>query len=69
VSRLARFEDYRFIGIRDSMRVYDCDDVDQFAELEKRAEGERLLQRTMLQAFSPDTVAEALNRGFSPIKG
>ena len=64
MSRLSRFEDYRFIGIRDSMLVYDCDDADQFAELEERVEAEDLIGRKVLQSFAPDTLAEAANRGF-----
>lgn len=46
------------------MLVYDCDDNEQFARLEERVEGENLLDRLMLQSFSPDTVEEARNRGF-----
>jgi hypothetical protein len=64
VSRLSRFEDYRFIGVRDTMVVYDCDDPEQFAELEKRVVEEDLLGRNLLQAFAPDTLEEAANRGF-----
>jgi hypothetical protein len=67
VSRLRRFEEYRFVGTRDTMRVYDCDDEDQFSDLEGRASGEDLLNRKLLQAFSPDTVDEARNRGFKPV--
>ncbi|MFQ5523089.1 MAG: hypothetical protein ACE5F5_05880 [Acidimicrobiia bacterium] len=67
MSRLSRFEDYRFIGVRDGMVVYDCDDPDQFAELERRVAEENLLERNLLQAFAPDSVEEALNRGFQPV--
>jgi len=49
------------------MRVYDCDDEDQFSRLEERASAEDLLNRKLLQAFSPDTVDEARNRGFKPV--
>ncbi|MGH3649541.1 MAG: hypothetical protein ACRDU9_02440 [Acidimicrobiia bacterium] len=66
MSRLSRFEDYRFVGTRDTMRVYDCDDPDEFDELEARLATEDLLNRTLLQAFAPDTVDEARNRGFTP---
>lgn len=67
MSRLRRFEEYRFVGTRDTMRVYDCDDEDQFSRLEERASAEDLLNRKLLQAFSPDTVDEARNRGFKPV--
>lgn len=67
MSRLSRFEDYRFIGIRDTMRVYDSDDADQFAELEQRVNDEQLVERLMIQSFAPDTLDEARNRGFKPV--
>jgi hypothetical protein len=67
VSRLPRFETNRFVGTRDTMRVYDCDDSDQFGELEERVTGEDLVGRKLVQSFAPDTVDEARNRGFRPI--
>lgn len=67
MSRLGRFEDYRFIGTRDTMVVYDCDHPEQFAELEQRTADEHLLERTLLQSFSPDSLDEARNRGFKPM--
>lgn len=67
MNRLPRFEDYRFVGVRDRMVVYDCDDPDQFAELERRYTEEDLLDKNLLQAFAPDTLEEARNRGFRPV--
>ena len=64
MSRLSRFEDYRFVGIRDSMFVYDCDDADQFEELEERVTEENLVNLLLVQSFAPDTLDEAANRGF-----
>src|SRR5690606_40742372 len=32
MARLKRFEDFRYVGVRDTMRVYDCDDPEQFAD-------------------------------------
>ena len=49
------------------MRVYDSDDPDQFEELESRVGGEDLVGRLMVQAFAPDTLDEARNRGFKPV--
>ncbi len=46
------------------MRVYDCDDEDQFGELSARVEEEGLLGLNQLQSFAPDTLEEARNRGF-----
>lgn len=48
------------------MIVFDCDDEDQFAELEQRDASEELTRRAVLQSFSPDTTAEARNRGYRP---
>lgn len=67
MSRLARFEHYRFVGVRETMRVYDCDDPGEFEALQERIEGGDLLRLKQLQAFSPDTLTEAANRGFRPI--
>ncbi len=39
MARLRRFEDYRYIGTRDTMVFYDCDDDEQFEELEERMRG------------------------------
>lgn len=66
MSRLGRFEHYRYIGTRDTMTFYDCDDDSQFEELKARVEGEDLLGRNRLQAFAPDTPEEAVNRGYRP---
>lgn len=63
---MARFEEYRFIGDRDTMRLYDCADPDQFAELTARVEAEGLVAGIGLQSFAPDTEEEARNRGFAP---
>lgn len=66
MARLTRFDDYRFVGTRDTMRVYDCDDRGQLERLQRRVEKDDLYQRDLLQAFGPDTLAEAANRGFKP---
>jgi len=67
VSRLSRFDSYRFVGVRDTMRFFDCDDEDQFAELSRRVDEEGLVGRDMVQVFAPDTPVEAMNRGYRPI--
>lgn len=67
MSRLNRFEEYRFIGTRDTMRVYDSDDAEQFGRLEDRVNDDDLLNRKLLQSFAPDSLEEAANRGFKPI--
>jgi hypothetical protein len=49
------------------MVVYDCDDDEQYSQLEARVGSDDLLDRNVLQTFGPDTVAEARNRGFRPL--
>jgi hypothetical protein len=68
MARLRRFEEHRFVGARDTMRVYDTDDADQSEALAGRIESDDLLEKTLLQTFGPDTVAEAANRGFKPVR-
>ncbi len=64
--RLSRFERSRFVGARDTMVVYDCDDQQQFAVIERRLDSDDLLGRRLVQTYGPDTLAEARNRGFRP---
>ncbi len=64
MGRLRRFEDHRFVGTRDTMRVYDCDDEVQFAALEARSS--ELDGTNLFQTFGPDTLDEARNRSFRP---
>jgi hypothetical protein len=69
VGRLRRFPDSRFIGRRDLMTVYDCDDELQFEALRASTEELALDQKNLLQAVAPDMLAEAQNRGFRPLPG
>ena len=64
MNRLSRFAEYRFIGVRDTMVVYDCDDPDQFEEISRRVEEDGLVERMLIQSFAPDSLDEARNRGF-----
>lgn len=66
MARLERFEEHRFVGTRDDMLVYDCDDSAGFASLQQRANDDDLLRLNLIQSFGPDTLAEARNRGFRP---
>lgn len=66
MSRLRRFPENRWIGTRDDMTVFDCDDETQFETVRTRVELEDLPGRLLVSAFGPDTLAEARNRGFSP---
>jgi hypothetical protein len=62
--RLSRFPDHRYVGLRDEMRVYDCDDEAQYRLIRARLEQEGLVGRLRVASFGPDTPAEARNRGF-----
>lgn len=66
MSRLRRFPENRFVGTRDDMVVYDCDDPAQFDALSTRLEMEDLAGRLLVSTFGPDSLAEARNRGFTP---
>ncbi|MBT8212161.1 MAG: hypothetical protein KJN71_03340 [Acidimicrobiia bacterium] len=67
MARLHKFPDNRFVGTRDDMVVYDCDDASELSVLEERLVDDDLLGLNLLQTFGPDTVAEARNRGFSAL--
>ena len=67
MARLPRFEEHRYIGTRDDMRFYDCDDPEQFGRLAERMDGEDLLIRKLVQTFGPDEPSEARNRGFRSV--
>ena len=65
VSRLRRFPDNRFVGRRDKMIVYDCDDPELFDVLTAAVNELALDMGNHLQSFAPDTMDEARNRGFT----
>jgi hypothetical protein len=67
VTRLRRFAENRWVGTRDDMVVYDCDDALQVEALQTRVDLEDLVGRLLASTFAPDTLAEARNRGFRPV--
>jgi len=66
LGRIAKFENYRFLGNRKNMRVYDCDNQDEFAQKENLINDKDLITNNLIQAFAPDNIHEAKNRGFKP---
>lgn len=66
MGRLRRFTEFRYVGRRDLMVVYDCDDPAEFAELEVAVAAKGLDQANLISTFAPDTLPEAANRGFRP---
>ncbi len=69
MGRLRRFPDYRIVGRRDQMVAFDCDDEAQFSRLQEAVEETGLDLKNLLQAFAPDTLEEARNRGFRSSSG
>jgi len=66
LNRLDRFENFRFVGYRKNMKVYDCDDVEQFEKLSALTNSVDYIKLNLIQSFSPDNIDEAKNRGFKP---
>lgn len=64
MGRIPKFENYRFLGNRKNMRVYDCDNQEEYSELENLINNKDLIFSNLIQSFAPDTIDEAKNRGF-----
>jgi len=64
LGRIPKFENYRFLGNRKNMRVYDCDNQEEYSELENLINNKDLIFNNLIQSFAPDTIDEAKNRGF-----
>ena len=58
MKRPTKFEHFRFVGDKRSLTVYDVD------ELVDESIIDELMKAGTFQAFGPDTLAEARNRGF-----
>jgi hypothetical protein len=67
MARLNRFEKHRFLGNRLNMKVYDCDNDEQFKSLEVLFVEKEMLKNNKIQSFSPDSLNEAINRGYKPL--
>ena len=66
MKRLDRFENSRFVGYRKNMKVYDCDNDEQFSKLTAMMDNLDYIKLNLIQLFSPDSIDEAKNRGFKP---
>ena len=66
MKRLDRFENSRFVGYRKNMRVYDCNNDEQFSKLTAMVDNLDYIKLNLIQSFSPDSIDEAKNRGFKP---
>jgi hypothetical protein len=58
--RPARFEHYRWLGDKRTMRVHDLDAATDACNLDDLLRSEQFL------VFGPDTLVEARNRGYKP---
>jgi hypothetical protein len=65
--RLRHFEHHRFIGLRDTMLVFDTDDPDQAERADDLVGSGGALDALAVSTFAPDSLVEARNRGFRPI--
>jgi hypothetical protein len=62
MSRPTRFEEYRWLGDKDRMRVHDLDASTDACEIDD------LMKRESFASFGPDVLAEARNRGYKPCR-
>ena len=62
MDRPGKFEHFRFVGDKRSQRVYDLDEWTDESRIDELMESEQFI------CFSPDTLAEARNRGYRPAK-
>ncbi|MBI5156503.1 MAG: hypothetical protein HZA58_00670 [Acidimicrobiia bacterium] len=67
MARLRHFEHHRFIGLRDTMLVFDTDDPDQARRADDLVGPGGALGRLAVATFAPDSLVEARNRGFRPV--
>ena len=62
MDRLSNFENNRFIGDKRTQEVYDLDDSEESESM--RVLIDELVENETYICFSPDTLAEARNRGY-----
>ena len=66
MGKIRRLEAHRFVGARSDMLVYDTDNPAQALVIAERVETEDLISLRLVSTFGPDTLVEAVNRGFAP---
>ncbi len=67
MNRLERFEKFRFVGYKHNMKLYDCDNLEQYKKISSLLSEIKYIELNLIQSFSPDTLDEAKNRGFSSL--
>jgi hypothetical protein len=63
VERPGKFEEFRWVGDKRSLVVYDVDSMTDTAIIDE------LMEAGTYICFGPDTLAEARNRGYRPFNG
>jgi hypothetical protein len=66
MSRPSKFEEFRYLGDKRTQVVYDLDLTETEPDVAARVK--ELLDSEQFLAFSPDTIAEARNRGYRPYR-
>ena len=72
MQRPTKFEHFRYVGDRRSQVVYDIDELEDesiITDLLAVPDNSDSLNGVAYTCFSPDTLAEARNRGYKPYKG
>lgn len=71
MDRPTKFEEYRYLGDRRSQVVYDVDEIEDPTIIEAllAVDHDDDLNGPAYTCFSPDTLAEARNRGYKPYQG
>jgi hypothetical protein len=71
VNRPTKFEHFQWIGDRRSQVVYDIDNLADESIITELLAADRTegLNGVPYTCFSPDTLAEARNRGYKPYRG
>ena len=62
MTRPVRFEHYRWVGDKRSMRVHDLDRTTSGCAIDE------LMKAETFASFGPDRLAEARNRGYKPCR-
>jgi hypothetical protein len=64
VSKPVKFEHFRYVGDKRTLRVYDLDLYDSNPEV--KAAVDELMEAETFIGIAPQTLAEARNRGYKP---
>lgn len=63
VERPGKFEDFRWVGDKRTLVVYDVDSMTDESIIDE------LMEAGTYASFGPDTLVEARNRGYRPFNG